>query len=186
MIEATGAYAPVEAVAAFIASHGVDRRLLRHHRMRLLLGLGATVLVVFYNLLHTHATNAMDLRLATARMLVGIHLACCLVALLACTWRLNRQLHAQPGSLRDQVWRVASFSHRWGNLLLFLSATGHGVLILGTLLGLNLAAPDGSILILTLVPTMLVVIHGLFEAPTAARLVRIHRGLVDHAPLSST
>ncbi len=161
--------------AAYVARYGIEQRLLQRHRARLLIGLGATAVVVLYNGLHPHAANEFARRMSIAGVICTVHLALCLIALSWWSLRLRRQLlRAQPGNVRDQVWQVVTFVHRWGNALLFIAATGHGVLVLGTLLGLSVFSAHGAMLLMSLVPMLVVLIHGLIEAPTLPRLLAIH------------
>jgi hypothetical protein len=57
--------------------------------------------------------------------------------------------------------------------MLLLAASGHAALVLGTLIGLDVFTRDGRILLASLAPTLLLIIHGLTEIPTREKLITI-------------
>ena len=163
--------------AAFVDRYRIDRWLCRQHWQRVGLGITATAAVVAYNIGHRHAHDQMELRAAIAQSLVLAYLVGCLVAMLLHGWRLRQELHRRAPSMRDEVRQVINFVHRWGSLLMFLAACGHLVVVFGTMLGLDLRTHDGSVLLWGLLPTAMVVIHGVVQVPTRARLIALYEGL---------
>jgi hypothetical protein len=160
--------------AAFLDRYRIDLALQKRHFMRLAVGLAASLVAVAYNAFHRHAEQALTERSHAVEWLILIHLILCLVVILVYGWRLRAELRKHAETIREQVLRVVDFVHRWGNLLLFLAATGHGVLVFGTLLGLDVFSRDGRVLLMALAPTLLVIIHGITQIPTRDRLVSIH------------
>jgi hypothetical protein len=179
--EATRAPAPVGTpqFSAFIARYRIDMILLKRHFMRLGLGLFVSLIVTAYNAFHAHADSDLHLRSLTAEWLIIIHLVLCLLAVLVVGWRLRADLRRHAATLRERVMQVVDFVHRWGNLLLFLAATGHIVLVFGTLIGLDVFSREGRILLATLAPTLLLMIHGVTQIPTRDRLCSIHDATAD-------
>jgi hypothetical protein len=164
-----------EEFSAFLARYHIDLVLQKRHFMRLGIGMVASLVVLSYNVFHPHAAAEMRERSNTAEWIILIHLMLCLAIITVYGWRLRRELRRQAVTLREQAMRVVNFVHRWGNLLLFLAATGHGVLVLGTMLGLDVFSRDGWMLLISLAPTLLVIIHGVTQVPTVDRLCSIHR-----------
>ncbi|MBA3708367.1 MAG: hypothetical protein H0W83_06075 [Planctomycetes bacterium] len=175
--EAVAKAGPAE-FSAFLERYQVDIALQRRHFMRLAVGLAASLVAVAYNAFHKHAEQGIQERSYTIEWMILIHLVLCLMVILFYGWRLRAGLRKHAATLREQVLRVVDFVHRWGNLLLFLAATGHGVLVFGTLLGLDVFSHDGRVLLMTLTPTLLVIIHGITQIPTRDRLVSIHDRLL--------
>ena len=78
---------------------------------------------------------------------------------------------------------MAHFVHRRSNVLLLLAFTGQVLVLAGTLFRLHLFAADGEVLLVALVPTALLLVHGLGEIPTRSRLCRLYARLSDAPPL---
>ncbi|MBA2481993.1 MAG: hypothetical protein H0V44_15110 [Planctomycetes bacterium] len=165
--------------AAFLERYHIDLALQKRHFMRLAVGLTASLAVVAYNAFHRHADQGLNERTNAIEWTILVHLILCLLVILVYGWRLRAQLRGHAETMREQVLRVVDFVHRWGNLLLFLAATGHGVLVFGTMLGLDVFSRDGRVLLITLAPTLLVIIHGITQIPTRDRLVSIHDRVVS-------
>jgi hypothetical protein len=163
--------------AAFVDRYRIDHLLLAQHWQRLSLGLAATAAVVAYNLCHRHASDQLPLRGAIGESLVLAYLGACLVAMVLHGLRLRREFHRPAATLRDQVRQVVNFVSRWGNLLMFLAAAGHFILVIATMLGLDLRSHDGRVLLGTLVPMALVLWHGFSQIPNRARLLALHGSL---------
>lgn len=157
-----------------IQRYRIDHVLMRRHYLRLGVGLGATVLVVAYNAFHLHASEHLAQRSLVADWLILGFLVGCLGAITVVGLQLRLHLARHAPTLRLRVMQVVDVVHRWGNLLLFLAALGHAVIILGTLLGLDLMTPPGYVLLAALAPVVLLIIHGLTQVPTLSRLVAIH------------
>jgi hypothetical protein len=163
--------------AAFVDRYRVDRILSRQHWLRLGLCVVATAAVVAYNVGHRHASEHMQTRFTIAQEVVLAYLVGCLAVMILHGLYLRRQLHRRAENLHDEVRQVINFVHRWGNLLMFLAATGHLVVVFGTMLGLDLRSQDGRVLLGGLVPSLLVFAHGVIQVPTRARLLALHQGL---------
>ena len=69
--------------------------------------------------------------------------------------------------------------HRRGNVLLVLAATGHALVLIGTEFKLHLFAADGGVLLVALVPTALLLVHGMIQVPTRARLCALYARLTS-------
>jgi hypothetical protein len=157
-----------------IQRYRIDRALMRRHYLRLGVGLVATVLVVAYNAFHPHASSELQQRVYIAACLALAFLMGSLAVLAIGGWRMRRALAMPSATLRLRVMRVVDFVHRWGNLLLLLTALGHGLLVIGTLLGLDVFAASGCVLVAAFVPLLLLIIHGFTQIPTARRLCEIY------------
>jgi hypothetical protein len=160
--------------AAIVERYRIDLVLVKRHYLRLAVGLGGSLLVIAYNAFHAHASDRLDERLRVAGWLVLVHLLICFLIVMVYRTRLRRGLRRQPPTMRGRVMQVVDFVHRSGNLLLLLAATGHAALVLGTLLGLDVFSRHGWVLLVTLAPTVLLIVHGLTQIPTRDRLCAIH------------
>ncbi len=168
--------------AAFIARYHIDLILVKRHFMRLGLGLFVSLVVTAYNAFHPHADSDLHLRSQAAEWLIIIHLMLCLVVVVVYGWRLRSDLRRHAETVRERVMQVVDFVHRWGNLLLLLAASGHIVLVMGTLIGLDVFSHEGRVLLATLAPTLLLIIHGITQIPTRDRLASIHAATAPAPP----
>jgi hypothetical protein len=164
----------IEEFAAFVARYHTDVALRKLHFARLMLGLGGAVLVVAFNYFRIGGHGAESVVTQTATVVCALHVLACLVTLFLARRRFLADFSQRADSLKDRAWQVAQFVQRRGNVLLMLAATGHVLLVIGTEFRLRLFAADGDILLVTLIPTLLLIIHGLGEVPTQARLVRLY------------
>jgi hypothetical protein len=164
----------IDEFAAFVARYHTDVALRKLHFARLFLGLGAATLVVVFNALRIGAQGAEQIVTQVATVVCAVHVLACLVTLFLARRRLVADFTRQAESLRDRAWQVAQFVQRRGNVLLVLAATGHVLVVIGTEFRLRLFADDGGILLVTLIPTLLLLIHGFGEIPTRERLVRLY------------
>jgi hypothetical protein len=164
----------VEDFAAFVARYHTDVALRKLHFARLFLGLGAASLVVLFNVFRLGNQGAEHIVTQTATVICALHVLGCLVTLFIARRRFLADFMRATTSLKDRAWQVAQFVQRRGNILLVLAATGHVLVVIGTEFRLRLFANDGGILLVTLIPTVLLIIHGLSEIPTQERLVRLY------------
>ena len=171
----------VEEFSAFLARYHTDAALRRVHFARVVMGGIGALAVVSFNLLRLADVGgdaeASVIRIAT--MVCGVHVLACLVTLLLTRRWLLADLRRQAESLRDRAWQVAQFVHRRGNILLVLAATGHGLVLIGTEFKLRLFAADGGVLLVALVPTVLLLLHGFIQVPTRARLCELYARLTS-------
>ena len=72
---------------------------------------------------------------------------------------------------------VALRKMHFARLFLGLGAACLVVLVIGTEFRLRLFADDGGVMLVVLIPTLLLIIHGLGEAPTRARLAQLYARL---------
>jgi hypothetical protein len=164
--------------AGFIQRYRIDLVLMRRHYLRLAVGLVASLVVLSYNAFHDHAVDEMQTRGLVADWMILVFLVLCLVIVTIRGWRLRAMLRRPPLNMRMSVMQVVDFVHHWGNLLLFLAAIGHGVLAFATTVGLDVFTRDGRVLLATLAPTLLLMLHGLTQLPTCERLCAIHAAAV--------
>lgn len=164
----------IEDFAAFVARYRTDVALRKLHFARLLLGLGGGALVVVFNYFRIGNQGAEEVVTQTATVVCALHVLGCLVTLFLARRRFLNDFRQQAGTLKDRAWQVAQFVQRRGNILLLLAATGHVLVLIGTEFRLRLFAADGDILLVALIPTLLLIIHGLGEIPTRTRLVRLY------------
>lgn len=164
----------VDEFAGLVRRYRIDLLLVKRHFLRLALCLGATLGAIAYNVFHLHAEDRLHERSELALGMILCYLGVSLAVIGLVGWRLQRTLRRQPPTMRQRVMQVVDFVHRWANLLMVLAAIGHGVLMLGTLIGLDVFSSEGRILLATLAPTALVIIHGLTQIPTIDRLCAIH------------
>jgi hypothetical protein len=163
-----------EDFAAFVARYHTDVALRKLHFARLFLGLGVAGLVVLFNYFRIGTQGAEAIVTQTATVVCALHVLACLVTLFLARRRFLADFRQHAASLRDRAWQVAQFVQRRGNVLLVLAASGHVLVVIGTEFRLRLFAADGDILLVTLIPTLLLIIHGLGEIPTQRRLVRLY------------
>jgi hypothetical protein len=150
------------------------------HFARLYLGLGGALLAVAFNYFRLGNQGADAVVTNVAIVVCVVHVLGCLVALMLARRRYLADFTRPATSLKDRAWQVAQFVQRRGNILLVLAATGHVLVVLGTEFRLRLFANDGGIMLVTLAPTVLLVIHGLSEIPTQRRVVRLYERLVGN------
>lgn len=174
----------IEDFAAFVARYRTDVALRKLHFARLFLGLGATSLVVLFNVFRLGNQGAEHIVTQIATVICALHVLGCLVTLFIARRRFLADFTRATTTLKDRAWQVAQFVQRRGNILLVLAATGHILVVIGTEFRLRLFADDGGILLVTLIPTVLLVIHGLSEIPTQERLVRLYERLGASAQAS--
>lgn len=167
--------------AAFVARYHTDVALRKLHFARLFLGLGAAALVVVFNYFRIGDRGAEVVVTQVATVVCALHVLGCLITLVLARRRFLADFRQHAESLRDRAWKIANFVQRRGNVLLVLAATGHVLVVIGTEFRLRMFAADGDILLVTLIPTLLLVIHGLGEIPTQERLVRLYARL-DRTP----
>lgn len=164
----------IEDFAAFVSRYHTDVALRKLHFARLFLGLGAASLVVVFNVFRLGNQGAEHIVTQIATVICALHVLGCLVTLFVARRRFLTDFTRATTTLKDRAWQVAQFVQRRGNILLVLAATGHVLVVIGTEFRLRLFANDGGILLVTLIPTVLLIIHGLSEIPTQARLVRLY------------
>jgi hypothetical protein len=170
-----------EEFAAFVARYRTDVALRKLHFARLLLGLSGAMLVVAFNLLRIGPRGAEEVVTQAATVVCALHVVACLVTLFLARRRILADFRRHAESLKDRAWQVAQFVQRRGNILLVLAATGHALVLIGTEFRLRLFADDGGILLVTLIPTVLLLIHGLGEVPTRTRLVQLYERTAEES-----
>ena len=166
-----------ENFAAFVTRYHTDVALRKLHFARLFLGLGGAALVVVFNYFRLGSQGAEHIVTQTATVICALHVLGCLVTLFIARRWFVADFNRDAATLKDRAWKIAQFIQRRGNILLVLAATGHVLVLIGTEFRLRLFADDGGILLVTLIPTLLLIIHGLSEVPTQARLVRLYERL---------
>ena len=167
----------IDEFAAFVSRYHTDVALRKLHFARLFLGLGAGSLVVIFNVFRLGNQGADVVVSQIATVICALHVLGCLVTLFLARRRFLADFTRATTTLKDRAWQVAQFVQRRGNILLVLAATGHILVVIGTEFRLRLFANDGGILLVTLIPTVLLIIHGLTEIPTQQRLVRLYERL---------
>lgn len=174
----------IEDFADFVARYHTDVALRKLHFARLLLGLGGAALVMVFNYFRIGNEGAEAVVTQMATVVCALHVLGCLVTLFLARRRFLNDFRQQASTLKDRAWQVAQFVQRRGNILLLLAATGHVLVLIGTEFRLRLFAADGDILLIALIPTLLLIIHGLGEIPTRTRLVRLYER-VGETPAAS-
>ena len=164
----------VQAFDAFITRYHTDATLRRLHFARLMTGVGGALAAVLFNQLRLSGPGADQTVSQIATVVCTLHVVACLVTLLLARQRFLADIRRHAESLKDRAWQVAQFVQRRGNVLLILAATGHILVVVGTEFRLRMFAPDGGILLVALVPSLLLLLHGLGEIPTRERLVRLY------------
>jgi hypothetical protein len=172
----------VEAFAAFITRYHTDATLRRLHFARLVMGIGGALVVVLFNHFRLSGPGAEEIVTRIATVVCTLHVVACLVTLFLARQRFLADIRRHAGSLKDRAWQVAQFVQRRGNVLLLLAATGHVLVVVGTEFRLRMFAPDGGILLVALVPSLLLLLHGLGEIPTRERLVRLYARITGEQP----
>lgn len=163
-----------EEFAAFVERYHTDVPLRKMHFARLFLGLGVACLVMVFNYFRLGERGADEVVTQVATVVCGLHVVGCLVALILARRKFLADVRQQATTLRDRVWQIANFVQRRGYVLLVLAATGHVLVVIGTEFRLRMFASDGDVMLVMLIPTLLLVIHGLSEIPTRERLVRLY------------
>ena len=174
----------VEAFAAFITRYHTDATLRRLHFARLLMGVGGALAAVLFNLFRLSGPGADETVSQVATVVCTLHVVACLITLFLARQRFLADIRRHAESLKDRAWQVAQFVQRRGNVLLILAATGHILVVIGTVFRLRLFAPDGGVLLVALVPSLLLLLHGLGEIPTRERLVRLYARITGEQPSS--
>ena len=163
----------VEAFDAFITRYHTDATLRRLHFARLMTGVGGALAAVLFNQLRLSGPGADQTVSQVATVVCTLHVVACLVTLFLARQRFLADVRRHTESLKDRAWQVAQFVQRRGNVLLILAATGHVLVVVGTEFRLRLFAPDGGIMLVVLVPSLLLLLHGLGEIPTRAHARRV-------------
>ena len=161
--------------AAFVAHYRTDLALRKLHFARLVLGLGGTTLAVAFNYFYTSEQRNVDAVVTqTAFVVCALYMLGCFITVFLARRRFLNDFRQPSHTLKDRAWQVAQFVQRRGNILLILAATGHVLILIATEFRLHLFATDGNILLVTLIPTLLLIIHGVSEIPTRARLLQLY------------
>lgn len=161
--------------AAFIERYRTDVALRKLHFARLMLGLGGATLAIAFNYFHTNdQRNVNAVVTQTAFVICALHILGCFITVFLTRRRFLHDFRQASHTLKDRAWQVAQFVQRRGNILLILAATGHVLVLIATEFRLHLFAADGNILLVTLIPTLLLIIHGVSEIPTRARLLQLY------------
>ena len=166
-----------EEFSVFVDRYHPDLTLRKLHFARLILGLGGASLAVAYNVLRLDPRGAQELVVQVATIIAGLHVLGCLVTLFVARRRFLADFHRHTDALRERALQVAQFIQRRGAVLLVLAATGDALSVIGTHFRLHLFAADGDVLLVTLIPTALLLAHGLSEIPTRERLLRLYQQL---------
>jgi hypothetical protein len=167
--------ASVADFAAFIERYRTDLALRKLHFARLMLGLGGATLAIAFNYFHTSDQRNIDAVVTqTAFVVCALHVLGCFITLFLARRRFLNDFRQPSHTLKDRAWQVAQFVQRRGNILLVLAATGHVLVLIATEFRLHLFAADGDILLVTLIPTLLFILHGVSEIPTRARLLKLY------------
>jgi hypothetical protein len=177
--DTAGGPGEVAAFSAFLERYHTDVALRQLHFLRVMMGSFFAVLVVAWNYFRL-AGQVPDQRISRiAEVVCAVHVLACLVTLLVAQRKFINEFSREVATLRERAWQVAQFVHRRGNILLLLAFTGQVVVLVGTLFRLCLFARDGEVLLIALVPTALLVVHGLGEIPTRQRLCRLYAYLTS-------
>jgi hypothetical protein len=163
--------------SSFVERYHTDVTLRKLHFARLVLGVGGSCLAITYTWLRLDPRGAQAVVIQGATIIAGLHVLVCLVTLFIARQRLLNDFQRHTQALRERVWQVAQFLQRRGAVLLILAASGQMLIVIGTHFRLHLFAPDGDVLLVTLIPTVLLLIHGIGEIPTRERLERIYQRL---------
>jgi hypothetical protein len=163
---------------AFLDRHQTDVALRKLHFLRLVIGMIGASAVIAYNALRITPPGAEAIVTQVATVVATAYVLACLTTLVLMRRRFVADLRRQAESLRERVWQVANFSHRQGNILLLLAATGQAVVLLGTEFKLRLFGADGAVLSICLIPSLLLLVHGLGDIPTRHRLQRLYAVIV--------
>jgi hypothetical protein len=164
----------IEDFAAFVARYHTDVALRKLHFIRLFMGLGGASLAILFNVLRLGNQGAEHIVTQVATVVCVLHVVGCFLALYLTRRRYLADFARPTTTLKDRAWQVVSFVQRRGNIVLVLAATGHVLVVFGTMFRLRLFADDGGIMLVTFIPTVLFLIHGLSEIPTQQRLVRLY------------
>lgn len=176
----------VEAVAveelddflAFLDRHQTDVALRKLHFLRLFIGMVGAGAVIIYNALRITPPGAQEIVTQVATVVCTVFALACLATLVLMRRRFVADLRRQATTLRERVWQVANFNNRQGNILLLLAATGQAVILIGTEFKLRLFGADGAVLSICLIPSLLLLVHGLGDIPTRHRLQRLYAIIV--------
>jgi hypothetical protein len=179
--DSTGTPADVQEFAAFLERYHTDVALRHLHVVRVVMGSFFAVLVVVWNYFRLHGQGADERVTRIATMVCAVHVLACLVTLVLAQRSFIAALTRDATTMRERAWKVAQFVHRRSNILLLLAFTGQVLVLAGTLFRLHLFAADGEVLLVALVPTVLLLVHGLGEIPTRERLCRLYARLTASA-----
>ncbi len=160
--------------SAFLERYHTDVALRQLHYLRVMMGSFFAVLVVAWNYFRLAGQVADERVSRIAEVACALHVLACLITLLVTQRKFIGEFSRDVASLRERAWQVAHFVHRRGNMLLLLAFTGQVLVLIGTLFRLRLFASEGEVLLIALVPTALLVVHGLIEIPTRHRLCRLY------------
>jgi hypothetical protein len=168
--------------ASFLERYRTDVALRQLHLVRVAMGVFWALAVVAYNHFRIAAPGAEAVVTRVATMVCAAHVLACLVTFIIARRRLLADLRREAPTLRERAWQVANFVQRRGNTLLMLAFTGQVLVLLGTEFKLRLFGADGEVLLVALIPTLLLMAHGIGEIPTRERLCRLYGRLVRLAP----
>ena len=168
----------VAGFTGFVERYHTDVTLRRLHFQRLAIGLAGALGVIGFNRLRVTSHGASHLVTDVATVICLAYLVVCAVVLVRERRLMLTGRQRRARSLYDQAWQVAEFFQRRGRVLLLLAYAGHCLLLIGTEFRLRLFAEDGDVLALTLIPTVLLLVHGLSDIPTRERLVKVYAGEV--------
>ena len=166
----------VAGFTGFVERYRTDVTLRRLHFQRLAIGLAGALGVIAFNRLRVTSHGAPHVVTDVATVVCLAYLLICGVVLVRERRLMLTGLQRRARSLYDQAWQVAEYFQRRGRVLLLLAYAGHCLLLIGTEFRLRLFGEGGDVLALTLIPTVLLLVHGLSDIPTRERLVKVYAG----------
>jgi hypothetical protein len=166
-----------EEFLTFLERYHTDAMLCKLHYAKVMMGTFWAVVLVAWNGLRMHGeipTQVSQKIVYIAVMVCGVHVLACLVTLLIARRKFIKELGTNVATMRERVWLVVQFVQRRGNVLLILAFTGQVLVLIATFFQLRVFSADGSVLLILLIPTVLLMVHGLTEVPTKGRLCRLY------------
>jgi hypothetical protein len=165
---------PDDAFKAYIDRYRLAGKLTELHWQRVLIGGLGAMMALGYNLWRAPGQDS-GLGLVVVGV-VTVFLVACVIAMVATHRRLHRRLREPGATARLQALAVADCVNGMGNCLLVLAAVGDVLLLIATIfktrIGLTLG---GEALLVVLIPTALLVLHGLTRIPSDRLLIALHR-----------
>lgn len=165
---------PDDTFKIYIDRYRLADKLTQLHWQRVVVGSLGAMMAVGYNLWRAPGQDP-----GTGPLAVGVGVAFLvggLIAMVATHRRLHARLRDPGATARLQALAVADCVNGMGNCLLLLAAIGHGLLVLATVFKTRIGPTlSGEGVLLVLIPTLLLVLHGFTRIPDDRVLLSLHR-----------
>jgi len=165
---------PDDDFKAYIDRYRLAGKLTELHWQRVVIGSLGAMMAVGYNLWRAPGQDS-----GLGPLVVGLSVAFLiggLIAMVGTHRRLYARLRDPGATARLQALAVVDCVNGMGNCLLLLAAIGHGLLVLATVFKTRIGPTlGGEGVLLVLIPTVLLVIHGFTRIPDNRVLLGLHR-----------